>query len=180
MTTSNMLLQEQSDDCFDDFNWISSSGEFTCSSFQGENDTPDVQKCLSYGHVVSSNNINGSDACCNCRYGYDDLGGGYRGILRGKIVRVGFIENNNVDIMHTLDLSLDGAPNGAIYEFYRDFSESHGLGLMRTNEIDNESSLTADRCISDLTVNKIDICIGRSLYYIWLRLELTDMLLYCF
>ena len=120
---------------------------------------------MSYGHVVSVFNINGTEACCDCRYGYDDIGGGYRGDLNGRLLRVSFIEGDNVDVMHIYNSSIDAQPSGVIYEFLKEFSVAHGIGHIKiqTNESNSQFASSELACYDALTLNEVDICVGKSI-----------------
>lgn len=147
--------------CIDELQWSDSSGDVTCTNFTKQNGYPDIDKCLTFGHFASDYGMNGTTACCNCRYGYDDVGGGYRGDLLGRLLRVYFIEDNNVDSIHYFNISNDILPSGVMYNFFRNFAVTHGLGAMKFGDSEKGTSLFSSKtCVEELVRSNVDVCIG--------------------
>jgi len=99
--------------------------------FVDEFEAPDIEKCLAFGHIESIHGVNASEGCCDCWYGYDaDTGGGYQGILLGKMLRIGMMNYTDLEYVHNVTRSGDVEEDSTIYEFVRNASESCGFGLI--------------------------------------------------
>ena len=129
-TVNENVVQESSNKtCIDEYDWT--SDQKNCSYFADSYGAPDYEKCLSLGHILSVHDVNASSACCNCWYGYDArTGGGYRGLLLGKMLRIGTMEYTDIGYVHRFTESGDIVDNSTIYKFVKDASASHGFGLI--------------------------------------------------
>ena len=120
-----------------------------CEDFvQDEIDTPDVEKCLSFGHLVSATNTNATEACCQCQYSYSSMSsGGYRGELIGKILRIGLIDISDVPNVYSFSRE-NGTSSGLIYDFLFTTFQSAGANMIATplsNEVEQQDNY--DICI---------------------------------
>ncbi len=116
--------------CIDEKDWV--GGGLLCTHFNDDRGAPDVELCLARGHVLSIHGVNASDACCDCWYGYDAVtGGGYRGMLIGKVLRIGMMNYTDIQYVHNLNSSGNIDDNSTIYEFIRNASEAYGFGLIQ-------------------------------------------------
>ena len=62
--SSQLLHLPSKTDCFDELEWIDISEEYQCTNYSTPNsNSPDVDMCLSYGHLLSEDGVNASDAC---------------------------------------------------------------------------------------------------------------------
>jgi len=115
--------------CLDEKDW--QSNNFTCSSFVDEFGAPDVDRCLAFGHLSSIHGVNASRGCCDCWYGYEaDTGGGYQGVLLGKMFRVGISNYTDLEYVHNVTNG-NIEENSTLYNFVRDASEAYGFGLIQ-------------------------------------------------
>lgn len=56
-----MLLYPSEDDCIDEINWTDVGASITCEDFLLKSGAgPDVEKCLSFGHLTSKSLVNAS------------------------------------------------------------------------------------------------------------------------
>ena len=128
--------------CIDEKDW--ESGGLLCADFINDLGAPDIELCLARGHVLSLHGVNASDGCCNCWYGYDAVaGGGYRGILIGKVLRVGMMNYTDIQYVHNLNNSGNIDESSTIYDFIRNASEAYGFGLIQydLNELNETRGL---------------------------------------
>jgi len=124
----NVVVNATKQTCLDERDWQST--DFMCSSFVDEFGAPDVEQCLALGHIASVHGVNASEGCCDCWYGYDaDTGGGYQGILLGKMLRIGMMNYTDLEYVHDVTSSGDVEESSTLYEFVKDASESYGFGL---------------------------------------------------
>ena len=94
---SKILVQPSYETCYSDYQWRSitpiESGQtrnstfVTCTDFLEADLEPDINMCLAYGNLIGGNEHNATKSCCECRYGYESNGGGYRGVLTGAFMR---------------------------------------------------------------------------------------------
>lgn len=127
--TDVIISNATSEACLDEKDWQANG--LTCSYFVDEQGAPDVEQCLALGHVSSNLGVNASMGCCNCRYGYDvKIGGGYRGMLLGKMFRIGLMKYTDISYVHNVTRSGNVIDDGNIYEFVRDAAKSYGFGLV--------------------------------------------------
>ncbi len=125
----NVVANATNQTCLDERDW--QSNDLTCSSFIDEFGVPDVEQCLALGHITSIHGVNASAGCCDCWYGYDaDAGGGYQGILLGKMLRIGMMNYTDLDYVHNVSSSGGVNENSTLYEFLRNASEFYGFGLV--------------------------------------------------
>ena len=125
--------------CYSDYKWSAGGSGNDCTTFldlTSKPPKPDIEKCLYFGHIVSASNINASEACCECQYGYNNSGGGYRGDLIGKYFRAGFIDNTNVPIMYNYSSHESISKSGLIYDFIIEFFNSIGLGMIEESFVE--------------------------------------------
>ena len=125
----NVVANATTQTCLDESDWQSNG--FTCSSFVDEFGVPDVEQCLALGHITSIHGVNATEGCCDCWYGYDaDTGGGYQGILLGKMFRIGMMNYTDLDYVHNVTSSGNVEEDSTLYEFVRNASEFYGFGLV--------------------------------------------------
>eukprot|EP00816_Leptocylindrus_hargravesii_P008624 CAMPEP_0196826896 /NCGR_PEP_ID=MMETSP1362-20130617/93853_1 /TAXON_ID=163516 /ORGANISM="Leptocylindrus danicus, Strain CCMP1856" /LENGTH=1879 /DNA_ID=CAMNT_0042207495 /DNA_START=399 /DNA_END=6037 /DNA_ORIENTATION=- len=162
----NKITTERSKiDCFDEFNWTDTSGQIACDSFYSFDLAESAQKCLTIGHFTSLAGTKASEACCYCQSGHNDTGGGYRGVLRDKILRVGATSYADISFVHNIDLQYLEI-SGAIVKFLELVAENHGFGIIQYSNIEELnttgqlSSDTYDACLNALEYNLLDICVG--------------------
>jgi len=125
----NVVVNAANKSCLDETNWHSI--DLACSSFVDAFGAPDVEQCLKYGHIRSPQGVNASEGCCDCWYGYDvDTGGGYKGMLLGKMLRVGMMYYSDLQYVHNMTSSGYVDEGSTLYEFVRNASESYGFGLI--------------------------------------------------
>ena len=99
-------------------------------------------------------------------YGYDvSIGGGYRGVLIGKMLRVGLMTNFDNRIVYEFDNENKTAVGGALYKFLHNFSSSHGIDLIQKEVKSSTSDMqhldTFGACINHLVRNEMDVCLGK-------------------
>jgi len=138
----NVIVNATNQTCLDESDW--QSNNLTCSSFVDEFGAPDVEQCLALGHITSSHGVNASEGCCDCWYGYDaNTGGGYQGILLGKMLRIGMMKYTDLEYVHNVTSSGDVEEDSTLYEFVRNASESYGFGLVHydMNELNKSRGL---------------------------------------
>jgi len=124
-----VIVNATNQTCLDESDWRSNN--FTCSSFVDEFGAPDVEQCLAFGHVTSIHGVNATEGCCDCWYGYDaGTGGGYQGILLGKMFRIGMMDYTDLDYVHNVTSSGDVEENSTLYEFVKNASKFYGFGLV--------------------------------------------------
>jgi len=124
--------------CVNEHEW--EADDKNCSYFADDIlGSPDVGKCLSFGHLTSIHGVAAFDGCCSCWYGYEDnLAGGYRGALIGKMLRFSVMNYTDLRYVHNIMGSddIDGGKtifvteNSTIYKFVRTASSSYGFGLI--------------------------------------------------
>ena len=128
----NVIVPATNKTCLDERNW--QSNDLTCFAFVDAFGVPDVEQCLQYGHITSTHGtygVNASKGCCDCWYGYDaDTGGGYKGMLLGKMLRVGMMNYTDLEYVHNVSDSGNVEENSTLYEFVINASESYGFGLI--------------------------------------------------
>ena len=147
----NRVIDPQEFECFDEYNWNDISNIANCSSFLDQYNEPDIEQCLSLGHLVSGDSLDASDSCCDCHYGYNEIGGGYRGILRGKVLRVkGAIPSFT-------------APIQEILSGLRSFSESHGLAILQLG--DNNTGIDDCSQGKDYSFTNVKSCRSETIIY---------------
>jgi len=160
----NVILNATNQTCLDETDW--QSNNFTCSSFVDEFGAPDVEQCLAIGHITSIHGVNASEGCCDCWYGYDaDTGGGYQGMLLGKMLRIGMMNYTDLEYVHNVTSSGDVEENSTLYEFVRKASDSYGFGLVlydmnklrKTHGLNRISNDTYSGCLDGECVLNCDL-----------------------
>lgn len=158
---SKITTERSEIDCFNEFNWTDTSGQITCDSFYSFDLAESAQKCLTIGHFTSLAGTKASDACCYCQNGHNDTGGGYRGVLRDKILRVGATSYVDISYLHDVDLHLN--VSGAIFEFLKLVAENHGFGIIEYNNIrdlNTTGQLSSDTYEACLNGTQASLCIN--------------------
>ena len=141
---NDIIVERNNTDCFDEFNWADTSEQITCSSFYSSDRDESVHKCLATGNFTSIHGTKASDACCYCRYGYDVVGGGYRGILRDKMFRVSATSYQDIGYFHGINLQY---LFGAMIDFVKLVAENHGFGMIQyinLKELNATGQLSSD------------------------------------
>ena len=140
--SNDVIVNATDQTCLDETDW--KSNDFACSSFFDEFGTPDVEQCLALGHITSVHGVNASEGCCGCWYGYDaETGGGYQGMLLGKMLRIGMMNYTDLEYVHNVTSSGDVEEDSTIYGFVRNAAESYGFGLIHydMNELNKARGL---------------------------------------
>jgi len=160
----NVIVNATNQTCLDERNWKVSSN-FTCSAFVDEVGAPDVEQCLALGHVKSVHGVNASEGCCDCWYGYDaDTGGGYQGMLLGKMFRIGMMNYTDLEYVHNVSSSGDVDENSTLYAFVRDASESYGFGLIHYDM----NELNEFRGLGRISNDTYSACLDGELVYLYI------------
>ena len=163
-TFQNVIVNATNQTCLDERNWKVSSN-FTCSAFVDEVGAPDVEQCLALGHVKSVHGVNASEGCCDCWYGYDaDTGGGYQGMLLGKMFRIGMMNYTDLEYVHNVSSSGDVDENSTLYAFVRDASESYGFGLIHYDM----NELNEFRGLGRISNDTYSACLDGELVYLYI------------
>ena len=141
----NIIVERSNTACLDEFNWTDTSEQITCNSFYSSDREESVHTCLAIGHFTSIYGTKASDACCYCPYGYDAIGGGYRGILRDNMFRIGATSYQDIKHYHSINLT-SWDISGALIDFVKVVAENHGFGIQynNLNELNATGQLSSD------------------------------------
>lgn len=131
---NNIITNATDKMCLNEKDWQHNTQNFSlsCSDFVDERKGINVEQCLAFGHLSSNLGVNASDGCCDCWYGYDAItGGGYRGVLLGKMFRIGTMNYTDLEYVHNVSTTGDVDESSTIFSFVKTASEAYGFGLIQ-------------------------------------------------
>jgi len=150
---ANLLVETSPEDqqCFDTLKW-ESFDNITCSSI---NDSMNCSMTGHYEDLLTGETAN--DSCCAC-------GGGYRGTMIGKTLRVSYPGDSDKPYYLYTDFDNNGKKMGAIPSFLHDVLKSLGGGMypVKNNSPYSQhiSGSSYSQCLDDLNYGNVDLCIG--------------------
>ena len=103
--------------------------------------------------------MNNSLRCCNCHFGYNATGGGYSGDLIGKVLRIHYIDDNEIDYIYsTRNDKEEGEIEEVIVDLFDVFVENHGFSTVNTTLSQSAIAKYGNNSYSACLYGKVTSC----------------------